>query len=186
MPLPKAVPALVRQTMKNAFDDLERTVTAQDSTNFDISTLECVRKEALDIENQLGSRGWLRNMRRLLPLFTALEHYSRVMDTLCNGTPFLPWVWAPITLILRIASEHIDSFDVVIGAYGRIASSLPRFEILGETYSRDNKFQETLAVFYADILEFHKHAYKFVRRSGRPTSSDSKEPPGFCNWIVLH
>lgn len=170
MPLRKPVPALIRQTMKTAFDDLEQTITAQDSKDFQASTLQRVWQEALDIENQLGSRGWLRNMRRLKPLFTALEHYSRVVDTLCNGTPFLPWVWAPITLILRIASEHIDSFDTVIGAYGRIAGSLPRFELLGKTYAQDTKFQETLAVFYADILEFHKHAYKFVRRSGERIS----------------
>lgn len=106
-------------------------------------------------------------MRRLRPLFTALEHYSQVIGTLCNGTPYLPWIWAPISLILRVASEHIESFDTIISAYGRIADSLPRFHILGTTLARNGKFQETLAFFYADILEFHKHAYKFVRRSGQ-------------------
>lgn len=162
------VPAIARQTMETAFQDLKRTITPQDSQDFDACTLQRVQKEALDIENQLGSRGWLRNMRRLKPLFSALEHYGKVVDTLCNGTPFLPWIWAPIILILRVSSEHIESFDLIIGAYSRIATCLSRFEILDKAIGRDPKFSETLASYYAEVLGFHKHAYKFVRRSGQP------------------
>ncbi|KAG6358594.1 hypothetical protein INS49_012112 [Diaporthe citri] len=165
MPRPK-VPAVSRQTIRSAFEDLENVITPQDSRDYHDYSLERVRKEALNIENQLASRGWLRNMRRLKPLFTGLEHYSKVVDTLCNGTPYLPWIWAPITLILRIASEHIESFDSLIGAYGRIGSSLQRFEVLRKSFLGDPRFHEATAAFYADILEFHKHAYKFVRRSG--------------------
>lgn len=178
MPLPRAVPAAVRQTMQNAFEDLEKAITPQDSKDYHDCSLERVRQETLNIENQLGSRGWLCNMRRLKPLFAGLEHYSKVVDTLCNGTPFLPWIWAPITLILRIASEHIESFDSLIGAYGRIGSSLQRFEILRKSFLGDPRFHETAAAFYADILEFHKHAYKFVRRSGQLSSPG--DPIGAC------
>lgn len=176
MPFPPVVPLQARQTMKDAFEELERTITSRDANGFRSSTLESVRQEALDIEKMLGSRGRLRNMRRLMPLFTALEHYSQVWGTLCNGTPYLPWIWAPISLILRVASEHIESFDTIISAYGRIGESLPRFDVLRTTLARNAKFQETLASFYADILEFHKHAYKFVRRSGQCTSAKNHMP----------
>lgn len=161
------VPTVARQAMQNAFQDLKAAISAQDSKDFDDSTLQRVRQEALEIENQLGSRGWLRNMRRLKPLFSALEHYSSVMGTLCNGTPFLPWIWAPITLILRISSEHIESFDLIIGAYSRIASSLSRFEMLDKAIGCDMRLSETFTAYYAEILGFHKHAYKFLRRSGQ-------------------
>lgn len=170
MPLRKAVPAVVQETMRNAFEDLQKVITKQDSQDYDDYSLESVRKEALDIENRLGSRGWLCNMRRLKPLLDGLEHYSKVVDTLCNGTPYLPWIWAPITLVLRIASEHIESFDSIIGGYGRIGTSLQRFEVLRKSFLGDPRFFESTAAFYADILEFHKHAYKFVRRSGQLTS----------------
>ncbi|KAF3767250.1 hypothetical protein M406DRAFT_338058 [Cryphonectria parasitica EP155] len=166
MPLTKPVPAAVRQTMWTAFDNLEKTIAPHDSKDFHSATLQSVRQEALDIENQLAARQSLRNMRRLMPLFTALEHYSSVVHILCNGTQFLPWIWAPITLILRISCEYIEAFDMIIKAYSRIAESMPRFQILGDTFYGDAKFYEALAAFYADILEFHKHAYKFVRRSG--------------------
>ncbi|KAL6835837.1 hypothetical protein J3E69DRAFT_3562 [Trichoderma sp. SZMC 28015] len=166
MPLPPPISAPARQTIKAAFEDLDRTITPADSRDFRVSTLAQVRDAALEIERQLAARGSLRNMRRLMPLFRGIEHYSKVIDVLCNGTPYLPWIWAPIALILRVASEYVDAFEQIIKGYSQLAESLGRFELLGNTFIRDPDFQQTLAVFYADILQFHKHAYKFVRRSG--------------------
>ena len=133
-------------------------------------TLKQVEDAALEIENQLAARQSLRNMRRLVPLFKGLEHYSRVVDILCNGTPFLPWIWAPIALILRIASEYVEAFEKIVKGYSSIAEPLGRFGLLSDTFSTNIDFQQTLAIFYADILQFHKHAYKFVRRSSKSRS----------------
>jgi hypothetical protein len=163
--LAPAVSALARQTMRMAFEDLERTVTPADSRNFQGTTLQHVRAAALDIENQLAARQSLRNMRRLTPLLNGLEHYSKVVDVLCNGTPYLAWVWAPLTLILRVASEYMEAFEQLMKGYKRIADALGRFEILGDAFIENADFQHTIAIFYADILQFHKHAYKFVRRN---------------------
>jgi len=41
---------------------------------------------------------------------------------------------------------------------------LPRFDRLATALSHDHNFQAVLALVYADILEFHRRAYKFVRR----------------------
>ncbi|KAM0810766.1 putative NACHT domain-containing protein [Seiridium cardinale] len=92
------------------------------------------KKAALDIESQLAARQSLRNMRRLMPLFQGLEHYAKVADVLCNGTPYLAWIWAPITLILRVALEYVEAFEVIMKGYSKIADSLVRFEILKEAF----------------------------------------------------
>ncbi|OTA94840.1 hypothetical protein M434DRAFT_394351 [Hypoxylon sp. CO27-5] len=165
MPLNPAVSALARKTISAAFEELDHTITPADSRDFPNTTLHHVRKAALDIENQLAARQSLRNMRRLEPLFKGLEHYSKAVDILCNGTPYLAWIWAPITLILRVASEYIEAFEKIIQGYSRIAEALKRFDVLSNALSKNVNFQQTLAVFYADILQFHKHAYRFVRRS---------------------
>lgn len=167
MPLPPPVSAPARQIIREAFEDLERTITPADSRDFRVSSLQQVRDAALEIERQLAARGSLRNMRRLMPLFAGMEHYSNVMDILCNGTPYLSWIWAPVALILRIASEYVEAFEQIIKGYSQLAASLGRFEILGNTFIGNTDFQQTMAVFYADIMQFHKHAYKFVRRSGK-------------------
>ncbi|KAI0883700.1 uncharacterized protein GGS22DRAFT_194950 [Annulohypoxylon maeteangense] len=166
MPLKNPVSAPAIRTIRTAFEELDRTITPADSRDFPDSTLQHIRKAALDIENQLAARQCLRNMRRLGPLFQGLEHYAKAVDVVCNGTPYLAWIWAPITLILRVASEYVEAFEKIIKGYSRIAESLKRFEVLGTTFSNKPDFQQTLAIYYADILQFHKHAYKFVHRSG--------------------
>jgi hypothetical protein len=100
--------------MRTAFEELERTVTPADARDFRTTTLQQVRMGALEIEKRLEAKQALRNMRRLKPLFNGLEHYAKVVDILCNGTPFLPWVWAPITLILRVSSEYIEAFELLM------------------------------------------------------------------------
>ena len=70
----------------------------------------------------------------------------------------------------QLASEHIESFKIIIDAYAQIAETLPRFDRLGEAFKANPEFQQVLAVFYADILRFHKEAYIFLRRSGLFTS----------------
>lgn len=161
-----AISALARQTIRTAFDDLDGTITPVDSRAFPRTTLQHVRQVALEIENQLAAKQSLRNMRRLAPLFNGLEHYAKAVEILCNGTPYLAWIWAPITLILRISSEYVEAFEHIIKGYSQIAESLVRFEVLGDTFQSNLDFQHTIAVFYADILQFHKYAYKFVKRSG--------------------
>jgi hypothetical protein len=162
---PPAVSTLARRTISQAFVELEKTITPGDARGFGSMSLQQVKVEVLKIEDELAARQSLRNMRRLSPLFQGLEHYGRSMDVLCNGTPFLSWAWAPISLILRIASEHLEAVELIIKGYSRIAECLSRFAVLNSAFKLNQDFQQTLAVFYADILEFHKHAYKFVRRS---------------------
>lgn len=165
---PEAVSATARRTMRSALEDFEKVITQQDFADYHDYSLERFRQEALEIENQLNSRGLPCNMRRLKPLFTGLEDYSKVVETLCNGTAYLPWISAPITMALRIASEDVQSFDLLIEAYDRIGSVLQRFDLLNNPFVwEDPRFHETIAAFYADILDFHKHTYKIIRRSGQ-------------------
>jgi len=91
------------QTIHEAFEELVRTVTPVDAKEFENITLQKVQDAALEIENRLGARRSLRNMRRIMPLFTGLQHYSKSIEVLCNGTPFMPWIWAPIKVILTVS-----------------------------------------------------------------------------------
>ncbi|KAL5089356.1 hypothetical protein Trisim1_005643 [Trichoderma cf. simile WF8] len=154
-----------RRIIREAFEELQRTVSPLEAKDFQNTTLEDVEKAAIDIENQLAARKMLRNMRRLKPLFQGLGHYSQSIEVLCNGTPYLPWIWAPIKLILTIASDFVEALERIVAAYSQIAESLPRIEMLGEAFGKKVEFQEILAVFYSDILKFHRHAYMFIRRS---------------------
>lgn len=76
--------------MKAAFDELERTIAPADAREMRATTtIDQVRQASLRIEDQLAARQSLRNTRRLVPLLQGLEHYSRVVEILCNRIPFL-------------------------------------------------------------------------------------------------
>jgi hypothetical protein len=166
MPLKAPTPALAagRRAIENAFKDLERTISPAESRDFASTTLDDVRRAAIDLERQLAARQSLRNMRRLEPLFQGLGHYSKVIDVLCNGTDYLSWIWAPIKLILKISSDYTEAFDRIIKAYSQIAESLGRFRLLEMSFKGQPHLYPVFVIFYADILRFHKAAYKFITR----------------------
>ena len=87
----KVSPPAMR-TIREAFEELERTVTPSDAKEVENSTPQKVQLAALETENRLGAYQSLRNMCRIMPLFTGLQHYSQSIEVLCNGTPFLPWI----------------------------------------------------------------------------------------------
>lgn len=95
--------------IEKAFHDLEQTITPGDSRHFSSTTLQGVRDAAVDIEVELASRQKFCNIRRLSPLLDGLDHYSNVIDVLCNGTDYLPWIRAPIKLILQVGSTSFLS-----------------------------------------------------------------------------
>ncbi|KAI5465360.1 hypothetical protein BGZ63DRAFT_479030 [Mariannaea sp. PMI_226] len=165
MPLTARVSLDAQRIIREAFEDLERCVSTSDRVSLKDTTLDDVREAAHMVENELAARQSLRNLRRLEPLFTGLAHYSKTIEVLCNGTPYLPWIWAPIKLILKISSDHIEAFEKIIKAYSQIAKPLQRFKTIDRAFSNDKDVQQTLAIFYSDILKFHKEAYRFVRRS---------------------
>lgn len=67
----------------------------------------------------------------------------------------------------KISSDHLSAFEKLIDAYGKIADVLPRFDRLNAALKNDHNFQAVVALMYADVLEFHRRAYKFIRRRGK-------------------
>lgn len=72
---------------------------------------------------------------------------------------------------MQLASEYTSIFEKLVTAYAQIAEALPRFDRFEEAFRGNPAFQDVLAVVYADILEFHRRAYKFFRRRGQSSSS---------------
>ncbi|KAL1643556.1 hypothetical protein SLS58_004916 [Diplodia intermedia] len=142
-----------RLTIKEAFTRLSQSITPDDARRFQSTTLKDVRQAAVEVEDKLATSQSLRNMRRVESLLNGIEHYSKVLEVLCNGTPYLPWIW--------LSSEYLSSFEKLIDAYAQIAETIPRFDRLSAAFQNEAGFQELLAMFYADILDFHRRAYKF-------------------------
>lgn len=105
MPFPRRTSVQAQEVIRRAYQELESAVSVPDATRFKDTTIQDVQKACRILENELGARGLLRNMGRLEPLLKGLECYGKVVDTLCQGTPFLPWIWAPIVTILKVSTR---------------------------------------------------------------------------------
>jgi hypothetical protein len=76
-----------------AIDKLKQSISSTDAAVFQATVVEDVWKAAEEIQESQRRRKSLQNMRRVEPFLKGLEKYSRAIEVLCNGTPYLPWIW---------------------------------------------------------------------------------------------
>jgi len=98
-----------------------------------------------------------------------MELHTSLLDlgtcqTDAHGKSFFNPKMLPRFSVWQVTVDSLVAFEKLIEAYGKIADMLPRFDRLATALSHDHNFQALLALVYADILEFHRRAYKFVRR----------------------
>lgn len=79
--------------LEQAFTRLKRSVSLADACTFQSSELQEVRAAAEEIERSQRERGSVRNLKRIRPWLETLDTYSKAIEVLCNGTPYLPWIW---------------------------------------------------------------------------------------------
>ncbi|KAJ2988979.1 hypothetical protein NUW58_g3702 [Xylaria curta] len=146
-----------------AVERFRDSISPDDQAQIEGTGLKDVVNALLSIQKDLQQRRENRNLRKLYPFVQGLERYSGAIDTLSNGlSPYLPYIWAPIKLMLRITSDYLGAFDKLIEAYGRIAETMPRLKKLSDAFKDNPTLLTKLALYYADVLEFHRRAYKFL------------------------
>ena len=94
-----------------AFKLLEQTVSDDHKREFYSTELKDVRQAALDIEKWQRSRKSLRNMARIEPLLAAIQQYAGPLETLCQGTPYLPFIWVSFTALSAVLDSYL--FDSI-------------------------------------------------------------------------
>lgn len=75
--------------------------------------------------------------------------------------------WLTSSILEQIGQGHISALEKLIDAYAMIGEAMPRFDKLSAAFKDDKEFQQMMSLFYEDILDFHRRAYKFFRQRGR-------------------
>ncbi|KAF2493309.1 hypothetical protein BU16DRAFT_563472 [Lophium mytilinum] len=189
-----------RRTFQSAFQGFESTVkksSANDVHVFGTTGLQDVRDAAKDIERQLAARQCLRNMKRIQPLLDGLEKYSKVVEVLCNGTPYLPWIWAPIKLMIQVlAVAYADILEFHCRAYeffrkpswkcfflsswGRFDN---RFKCILESLARHSDLvdREANALSIAEAREWRERAAREAKK--RETEMSAAQYRHVLSWL---
>ena len=91
----KQIPGLDHnaRVFETAIWQLKQAVSTQDVAVFKATVSDHVWEAAEEIQESQRKRKSLQNMRRVEPLLKSLEKYSKVIEVVCNGTSYLPWIW---------------------------------------------------------------------------------------------
>lgn len=87
--------------IENAFTKFETLIHSSDARFFKSTTLADVRDAARIIERDQAQRRCLRNLRRIEPLLQTLEKFGGAIETLCQGTPYLCYIWVCNTFAVQ-------------------------------------------------------------------------------------
>jgi hypothetical protein len=79
--------------ISDAFDKLRRSISDEDAHDFESTELRDVWNAAREIDAAQRKRQSAQNLHRIAPLLKGIEKYAKVIEVLCNGTPFMPYVW---------------------------------------------------------------------------------------------
>ncbi|KAH6703303.1 hypothetical protein BKA61DRAFT_636254 [Leptodontidium sp. MPI-SDFR-AT-0119] len=143
-----------KNIIADAFNKLSDGISEEHAHEFTLTKLEDVWKAVQDIDRSQRQRQSAQNMGRIKPLLQGIEKYSKVMEVLCNGTPYLPY----------FASQHYEVFESLLAAYATIGAVLPRFDRYEKAFGEIPSFRVALATMYKHILDFHRRAYKLLSR----------------------
>ena len=94
-----------------AFERLRDTVTKDEARTFASTSMKDVWSTAKETERYLESRRKLRGFHRIRLFLEGIENYSKAVDVLCNGTPYLPYIWVRWSDTLEI------KLIIALGAY---------------------------------------------------------------------
>jgi hypothetical protein len=83
----------------DAFEKLERSISEEDAHKFKSTELKDVWAAVREIDSKQRKRLSAQNLRRIEPLLRGIEKYTKVIEVLCNGTPYLPYVWVSTHLV---------------------------------------------------------------------------------------
>lgn len=77
----------------DAFKKLERSISEEDAQNFASTELKDIWLAVRQIDVKQRASRSAQNLRRIDPFLRAIEKYTKVIEVLCNGTPYMPYVW---------------------------------------------------------------------------------------------
>ncbi|KAL4724047.1 hypothetical protein ACLX1H_008652 [Fusarium chlamydosporum] len=158
---------MAQRTIQIACDRFRSEILPEDARLIQATTkLDDVKLAIGQVERQLAARQVLRDMDRVTPFVDAIERYSKALEIAANGTPYLPWLWAPIKFVLLAVQDNTHALDKILSAYGQIGLQMPRFSRFAEAFPNDRSFQHLLSFLFEDVLEFHRRAYAMIRKSG--------------------
>ena len=94
-------------TIEESYSRFKSAVSTSDAYEFSRTELVAVEDAVREIGERLAAKAERKAPRRIAPLLRALGHYSEAMSVVCNGTPYLPWIWVCLVFEYHLVTACI-------------------------------------------------------------------------------
>jgi hypothetical protein len=78
---------------ERVLEGFKKDLKKKDKDNFQMTSLETLNQAIGEIQKQQQSERRMQNMTRLKRFIEAMAEYGKVIDTFCNGSQFVPFIW---------------------------------------------------------------------------------------------
>ncbi|EEU36073.1 uncharacterized protein NECHADRAFT_102084 [Fusarium vanettenii 77-13-4] len=149
-----------------ALDGFRTTLTPQQQKDFSFNTLQDVQARIQSIQARYGPEKKFRNMKRLSKFLDGMKQVEELVTIFLNVHEVVAFVWGPIKFALMIASNRLETLELLLDTYveiGEVIPSLGQYEQMFKSYPY---LREVLERCFHDILEFHKEALDVFSTTG--------------------
>ncbi|KAF7918225.1 uncharacterized protein EAE98_009837 [Botrytis deweyae] len=158
-----------------ALASFKKRLTQEEQLRFQTTTLDEVKIAILKIQDDQSRRKSMMNLSRVKSFIEAFEQYSNVVEVFLNTSSVLCFIWGPMKFCLQVASSWAESFDTLLDAYQQLAENIPLLEQYGDLFKGNSYMVNVLALFYEDMLDFHRAALRVFSKSNYLNPQNTKK-----------
>ncbi|KAI8650419.1 hypothetical protein NCS57_01375600 [Fusarium keratoplasticum] len=149
-----------------ALDGFRTTLTPEQQKDFSFNSLQDVQAKIKSIQDRYGPEKKLRNMKRLSKFLAGMKQVEELVTIFLNVHEVVAFVWGPIKFALMIASNRLETLELLLDTYVEIGEVIPSLRQYEQMFKNYPYLREVLERCFHDILEFHKEALEVFSRTG--------------------
>jgi hypothetical protein len=93
---------------ERVLDDFKKELKKKDKDNFKMTSLDSLNQAIGEIQKKQQSERRMQNMTRLKKFIEAMNEYGKVVETFCNSSQFVPFIWVSVDHSINImAGTHL-------------------------------------------------------------------------------
>lgn len=107
---------------ERVLDQFKNDLKKKDKDNFQMTSLETLNQAIGEIQKKQLTERRMQNMTRLKRFIEAMDEYGKVVETFCNSSQFVPFIWVSLNHFKNIIVGNTTTAPfislLVIAFYG--------------------------------------------------------------------
>lgn len=88
-------------------EEFKKDLKKKDKDNFQMTSLQELNKAIEDIQMKHQTQRRMQNMTRLKRFIEAMDEYGKVIETFCNSSQFIPFIWVSLNYVIYYEILHL-------------------------------------------------------------------------------